>query len=90
MFLTGISLIAGFLVSGIVSFLDDIINKNKKIAEAAQEAREEIESLSSTFQTNRKFVTDNSKRYAELAQGVNNFNGKNVNLSNEEYFFLEI
>ena len=81
----GVSLIAGFLVSGIVSFLDDIINKNKKIAEAAQEAREEIETLTSTFQTNRKFVTDNSKRYAELAQGVDQFTGKNLNLSTEEY-----
>ena len=81
----GISLLAGFVIGGVINFFDDIINKNKKIAEAAQEAREEIESLSSTFQTNRKFVTDNSKRYAELAQGVDQFTGKNLNLSTEEY-----
>ena len=81
----GISLLAGFVISGVINFFDEIINKNKKIAEAAQEAREEIESLSSTFQSNRKFVTDNSKRYAELAQGVDQFTGKNLNLSTEEY-----
>ena len=81
----GIGILAGFVISGIIKFFDALIETQEELAEAAAEAQAKIDELSSSLQKNRDLVKDTAKRYAELAQGVNNFNGKNVNLSNEEY-----
>lgn len=81
----GISLVSGLIIGGLIKFFDELIVTQKEVAKAAEEAKSKIDELSSSLEKNRKLVKDTAKRYAELAQGVNNFNGENVNLSNEEY-----
>lgn len=81
----GISILAGYIISGVVKFFDELIETQEELAEAAQEAQAKIDELSSSLERNRNLVKDAGTRYAELAQGVNSFNGQNVNLSNEEY-----
>ena len=81
----GISVLAGFAIEGVVKLFDYLIETPKEIAEAAQTARENIEQLSSTLNSNQKFIDESGKRFAELAQGVNMFTGENLSLSDDEY-----
>ena len=80
----GISLI----VSGLISAFASWINKSEEITEKAQEAADKINSINESLKTNTETVENAKKRYAELAQEVENL-GKITQsqgtLSNEEY-----
>lgn len=87
----GISLLAGLAVEGVVYFFDNIINKSKKIAEAAQKAKEEIDEIKSSFVELETTTNGVKKRFAELAQGVDLLTNKNLTLSTDDYNeFLEL
>ena len=80
----GISLI----ISGLISAFTSWIHKSEEITEKAQEATDKINSISDSLKENTKTVENAKKRYAELAQEVENL-GKTSqskgSLSNEEY-----
>ena len=86
----GISLIVSGLISAFVSW----IHKSEEIAEKAQEAADKINSINDSLKSNTETVENAKKRYAELAQEVENL-GKITQsqgtLSNEEYAeFLDL
>lgn len=57
----------------------------------AQDAQSKIKSLQSEIKQNADTVDEAGKKYAELAQGVNQLTGKNISLSDDEYKeFLDV
>lgn len=80
----GISLI----VSGLISAFTSWIHKSEEITEKAQEATDKINSINESLKTNTETVENAKKRYAELAQEVENLGKTSQSqgtLSNEEY-----
>ena len=69
--------IAG-VVYGVKQYRDNIIK-------SAEESENAIIGISNTYRNLRSSVADTKQRYAELAQGVDQFTGTNLSLSNEEY-----
>lgn len=75
-----------------------ISHYNKKQEEAfesakkkADDAKSKIKSLQSEIKQNADTVDEAGKKYAELAQGVNQLTGKNISLSDDEYKeFLDV
>lgn len=57
----------------------------KEIQETAETAKQSVDDIRSSFEDLSTKTNDIKKRYAELAQGVNQFTGKNNTLSLEEY-----
>ena len=80
----GISLIVSGLISAFVSW----IHKSEEITEKAQEAADKINLIDGSLKSNTETVENAKKRYAELAQKVENL-GKITQsqgtLNNEEY-----
>ena len=86
----GASLLASFVIEGVVSWIDDVTHKSEKLAEAAQESIEKIQDLKDSLKSDTQFVNDNAQRFAELSQGVSEF-GSNQSLSTDDYAeFLNI
>lgn len=57
----------------------------------AEDAQSKIKSLQSEIKQNADTVDEAGKKYAELAQGVNQLTGKNISLSDDEYKeFLDV
>ena len=57
----------------------------------AEDAQSKIKSLQSEIKQNADTVDQAGKKYAELAQGVNQLTGKNISLSDDEYKeFLDV
>lgn len=57
----------------------------------AEDAKSNIKSLQSEIKQNADTVDEAGKKYAELAQGVNQLTGKNISLSDDEYKeFLDV
>ena len=92
---------AGWAILGataIYSISKAISHYNKKQEEAfesakknAQDAQSKIKSLQSEIKQNADTVDQAGKKYAELAQGVNQLTGKNISLSDDEYKeFLDV
>lgn len=76
------------IVTGLISAFTAWINKSEEITEKAQEAADKINSISESLKTNTETVENAKRRYAELAQEVENL-GKITQsqgtLDNEEY-----
>lgn len=92
---------AGWAILGataIYSISNAISHYNKKQEEAfesakkkADDAKSKIKSLQSEIKQNADTVDQAGKKYAELAQGVNQLTGKNISLSDDEYKeFLDV
>lgn len=92
---------AGWAILGataIYSISKAISHYNKKQEEAfesakknAEDAKSNIKSLQSEIKQNADTVDQAGKKYAELAQGVNQLTGKNISLSDDEYKeFLDV
>ena len=87
----GISLLAGFLIEKVISGLDDFIHYEEKLAEKSRNAKSFIDELKSSFDNLKTSTDDIKERYAELAQGVDQLNGKNLTLSDDDYVeFLDL
>ena len=80
----GASILAGFVIEKLFTWVDDAIHKSEKLTEAAEKSIEKIRELKDAIQTNQQFVDDNAQRFAELSQGVGKF-GDNKTLSTESY-----
>ena len=88
---TGVNIIISMIATGFVKWLSDVINKEKDLAKAAQEAKTKIDELNNSFINQKNTVSEYAKEYAELAQGVDTLTNKNLSLSTEDYDrFLEI
>ena len=75
----------------ILSFLDDLINKEANLAKAANESKIKISELNKELLKQKKTIKQYSSEYAELAQGVDSLTNKNLSLSTDDYDkFIEI
>lgn len=95
MLITGVTKLVG---TGFKALDKYVLNRNKyeaealeKMSEKAQDAQSKIKSLQSEIKQNADTVDEAGKKYAELAQGVNQLTGKNISLSDDEYKeFLDV
>ena len=85
---TALSMGISVIISGMVSAFTSWINKAEEITEKAQEAADKISSINDNLKSNIDTVENAKKRYAGLAQEVENL-GKIAQsqgtLNNEEY-----
>lgn len=81
----GITMLASFAIQALTTAIDKMIVTTKEAIEAGQEAADTIKSIKDELDSTGDTVSDISERFAELAQGVDMFNGKNISLTNEEY-----
>ena len=79
---------SSLIVSGLISAFVSWIHKSEEITEKAQKAADKINSINDSLKSNTETVKNAKKRYAELAQEVENL-GKITQsqgtLSNEDY-----
>lgn len=80
-----LGMLAGFVISGIIQGVDYLIHRTERIQEAAENARQEIDSISSDLKSNIQTINDAADAYARLAQGVDQATGRNKSLSNSDY-----
>ena len=74
----------GLLIQGIVTAIDDWVNRAEKTKKAAREISDEIKNMNQTLKENKKLVEESGEEYIKLSKGVNDF-GKNISLSEEDY-----
>ena len=87
----GVAIIGTMIASALLSWMDDVIHREERIAEAAETAKNNINELNESFQTNKEYVESVIDSYDELAKGVNTLNNTNISLSTEDYQeYLEI
>ena len=87
----GVGIILSMMATGFISWLDDVIHREEKLAEAAEESKNKIKEINNTLTNQKKAVNDYAQEYAELAQGVDLLTNKNLSLSTEDYErFLEL
>lgn len=82
---TALTMGISLLFSSIVSAISNWIHKTENIIEASEKAGEKIKSINEELKRNQEVVSDSAKRYAELAQGVDQLTGKNISLTDDEY-----
>lgn len=82
---TAVTMGASLIVSGIVSAISEWIHKTENMISASEDAVKKIKSINEELKNNQKITSDVAKRYAELAQGVDQLTGKNISLNNEDY-----
>ena len=80
-----IAFAGAWLFSKAIDVVDKIIHRTERISEAAEKAKSNIRELNNSFNEKKQNVSDISKRYAELAQGVNQINGANLTLNDDDY-----
>ncbi len=81
----GISMLASMAISMVVNAIDDYIHRVELAKEASERAKEKIDETNKTFEDQKKTLEESGKRYAELAQHVNQFNNTNLDLNEDEY-----
>lgn len=81
----GISLLAGFIIKGVINFIDDLYISAEEAAEMIEKASKAIDSISSEFYENQQTVKGLAERFAELSQGVDMLTGKNLTLKTGDY-----
>lgn len=68
-----------------ITTISNYINRVEKLKEAAEESRQAIDSIESSFKDLKDTTNDIKQRYAELSQGIDQFSGENLTLSTESY-----
>ena len=68
-----------------VTAIDNYIHRVERAQEAIEEITSDIAKMNDELKSASKTVKDSAKRFAELAQGVNQLTGKNISLSTEDY-----
>ena len=76
---------ASLIISGIITALTDYINRVDNAIEASHKAKETMDEANSTLKSQQDLIKESGKKYAELAQHVNQLNNTNLDLREEEY-----
>lgn len=76
---------ASFIVTGIITAISNWIRQDEILAEKAETAKQKIDELNNNYKEHSQLVSDSAKRYAELAQGVDQLSGKNLSLNDDDY-----
>lgn len=81
----GVGLIVGMIGTGIVTWLLNVAQAEKRVAEAAQNAKGHIKELNDNFNSQKAIVDEAIESYDKLAQGVDIVTNQNISLSTEDY-----
>lgn len=73
------------IVGGIITAISNWVRQDEILAEKAETAKQKIDELNNNYKEHSQLVSDSAKRYAELAQGVDQFSGKNLSLNDDDY-----
>lgn len=76
---------ASLIVSGIITAISNWIRQDEILAEKAETAKQKIDELNNNYKEHSQLVSDSAKKYAELAQGVDQLSGKNLSLNDDDY-----
>ena len=76
---------ASLIVTGIITAISNWIRQDEILAEKAETAKQKIDELNNNYKEHSQLVSDSAKRYAELAQGVDQLSGKNLSLNDDDY-----
>lgn len=76
---------ASLIVGGIITAISNWVRQDEILAEKAETAKQKIDELNNNYKEHSQLVSDSAKRYAELAQGVDQFSGKNLSLNDDDY-----
>ena len=76
---------ASLIISGIITALTDYLNRVDNAIEASHKAKETMDEANSTLKSQQDLIKESGKKYAELAQHVNQLNNTNLDLREEEY-----
>ena len=68
-----------------VEFLYNLSHKKENLIKAGTEADSKIKNIKSSYQEKADFNDEKIDRFAQLRQGVNTSNNKNISLTNDEY-----
>ena len=80
-----------FSISGIINAIINYANRVNNAIEASHKAKEAINEANSSFKTQQNLIKNSSRKYAELAQHVNQINNTNLDLKEDEYqSFLDL
>ena len=86
-----LSMLVMFIVTKVISAINDYIHKNEKLIEVANEAKQAIDEMTKSLNNQKKTIQESARRFAELSQGIDQLTGKNISLSDEDYQeFLDI
>lgn len=84
--LTGaLAALAGVAISAVFSAISDLIRADEIAIQKGEEAASKIKEMSRAYKDVSKTVKDSGGNFAELSQHVDQFTGKNIDLSTEEY-----
>ena len=81
----GIGIIVGMIATGFVTWLWDVAHAEERVAEAAENAKNNIKELNNNFNSQKTIVDEAIKSYDELAKGVDTTTNQNLSLSTEDY-----
>lgn len=82
---------ATLAVSAIAGVVISIKQYRENITRAAEESKDAINEIADSYQNLYSTVSDIKQRYAELAQGIDQFTGENKTLNNDDYAdFLDL
>ena len=88
---TAISMGVSLVITGIITAITDYVNRIDNAIESSKKAKETIDDTKSSFKSQQELINESGKRYAELAQHVNQLNNTNLDLHEDEYEeFLEL
>ena len=76
---------AMFAIQKGVEYLYNLSHKKENIIKAGTEADSKIKNIKSSYQEKADFNDEKIDRFAQLRQGVNTSNNKNISLTNDEY-----
>lgn len=80
-----------FAISGIINAIINYANRVNNAIEASHKAKEAINEANSSFKTQQNLIKNSGRKYAELAQHVNQINNTNLDLKEDEYqSFLDL
>ena len=82
---TVVSFGASIIISGIITAITNYANSVNDAIDASHKAKETIDEANSTLKTQQNLIQESGRKYAELAQHVNQFNNTNLDLKEEEY-----
>lgn len=86
-----VSMGVSFAISGIITAIINYVNSIDNAIEASHKAKETMDEANSTLKSQQDMIKESGKKYAELAQHVNQLNNTNLDLHEDEYkSFLEL
>lgn len=80
-----ISAVAGFAINGVITLLDNWINRSENLIETGKKAKSEIDSLSNEYKSHEQTIKNVLDTYDDYRTKVDQKTNKNNGLTDEKY-----